>query len=161
MEPPKPAVQTRKAAENLRQRAKEEIVDGQVFDAGTWRELLHRAQRVAVEVALHDPHELGLAQLRDGGQALGQDLAVAAMGAEDEVIGSQVIGHAHRRRLLADGEVGRPLVLVGNALVDTLVLDPVQHGFEFADEDHVAVDAHQVGARRTGWPPWPDQPRSC
>ena len=68
------------------------------------------------------------------------------MGAKNKVIGSQVIRHAHGRRLLADGEVGRPLVLVRNALVDAFALDPIQHGFKFADEDHVAVDAHQVVA---------------
>ena len=80
-------VETRKAAENLRQRAEEQIVDGQLLHAGLGCELLDDAQGVAVQVALHDPLQLGLAQLLDGGQALGQDLAVAAMGAEDEVLG--------------------------------------------------------------------------
>ena len=53
---------------------------------------------------------------------------------------------AHGCRLLADGQVGRSLVLVGDALVDAFLLDAVEHGLELADEDHVPVDAHQVGA---------------
>ena len=46
-------------------------------------------------------------ELADGGEALGEDLAVAAVGAEDVVVGRQREGHADGGGLLADGQVGR------------------------------------------------------
>ena len=108
---------------------------GQTFD---------HAQRRAVQVGLHDLHQGVVAQLGDGREALGQDLAVAAVRAEDEIVGRQVEGHADRRRFLADREVGRAAVVVLDAFVDAFLLDAVEHGLELADGDHVAVDAHQV-----------------
>jgi hypothetical protein len=64
--------------------------------------------------------------------------------AEDEVVRRQVVGLAHGRGLLADGEVRRAAMVVLDALVDPFLLDAVQHGLELADGEHVAVDAHQI-----------------
>ena len=132
------------AGEDLGQRAVEHVVDGQLLDAAAVGELLDDAQRRAVHVALHDRGQRVVAQLLDGREALGQDLAVAAMRAEDEVVGRQVVGLSDHRRLLADGEMGRATMVVFDALVDALFLDAVEHGLELANDDHVAIDAAQI-----------------
>ena len=54
--------------------------------------------------------------LSDGGQALGQDLAVAAVGAEDVVVDRQDEGLTDRGGFLADRQVGRAAVVVFDAL---------------------------------------------
>ncbi len=46
---------------------------------------------------------------------------------------------AHHGRLLSDGQVRGPQVVVGDPLVGALRLDGVEHGLELADHDHVAV----------------------
>ena len=86
-----------------------------------------------------------IAQFGDGGKALGQNLAVAAMGAKDKVVWCQVVGLTHSRRFLANRKVSRTFVLVRNALIDPLALDLIEHRLEGADKEHIAVDAHQIG----------------
>ncbi len=95
--------------------------------------------------------QLVLAQLGDGGEALGEDLAVAAVRAEDVVLGAQEIGLADGGRFLADRQVRRAPVVVLDALVVAFLLDAVEHGLELADDRHVAVDAHQVLRDHTSW----------
>jgi hypothetical protein len=51
---------------------------------------------------------------------------------------------AHRRGLLADREMGRSLVVVGDVLMSPHPLDVGEHLLELADEGHVAVDADSV-----------------
>ena len=55
-----------------------------------------------------------------------------------------MIGLAHSRRFLADGKMGRTPVVIFNAVIGALFLNLIQHGFKFADRDHVPVHAHQV-----------------
>ena len=81
----------------------------------------------------------------DGREALGQNLAVAAVGTEDEVVGRQVVGLPHGRCLLADGEMRGAAMVILDPLIRTFLLDAVQHVLELADHDHVPVHAHQVG----------------
>ena len=128
------------AAEDLRQRAVEHEVDGQVTRSLPPAPFSTARQGPPAHVGLHDPGQLGIVQLVDGREALGQDLAVAAVRAEDEVLGVQVQALADRRRFLPDGQVRRPLVVVLDALVLPLGLDRGQHGLELADEQHVLVD---------------------
>ena len=54
----------------------------------------------------------------DGREALGQDLAVAAVRAVDVVVRRQREGHADGGRFLADGEMRGSEMIVGDALVD-------------------------------------------
>ena len=77
------------------------------------------------------------------GEALGDDLPVAAVRAEDEVLDAQGHALAHHGGLLPDGQVRGPEVIVGDPLVGALGLDRVEHGLELADHDHVAVGAHE------------------
>src|SRR5581483_999746 len=93
--------------------AREDFAVGAV-DEETQREIPYRpavalfdgAQDGTVAVGAHDREQVVVAELPDGREALGQDLAVTAMRAEDVVVGGQREGHADRGRLLADGEVG-------------------------------------------------------
>jgi len=97
-----------------------------------------------IEEALHDCQQIRLAHLVDRGQALGQDLAVASVGTEDEVLMGQVVGLADRGGLLAHREVRRAGVVVLEAIVGIGGLDRIQHRLEFADDPHVAVDPQKV-----------------
>ncbi len=130
--------------EYLRQRAIEHV-DRRQFThrLHVTGEALHHAQSRAVVVRLHDRHEIVVVHLRDGAEALGENFAVAAVRAKDEVVCSKVIRLAHSRRLLADGEVRWALMVVFDALIRILLLDAVEHGLEFANIGHVPVHLHQ------------------
>ncbi len=131
--------------ENLGQRAVKGEIEGHFLDAAA-REGLDDPQHCAAQVGLHDLSQRRVVQLGDGGEALGKDLAVAAVRAKDEVVGRQVVRLADRGRFLADGEVRRAAMVVLDPLVDAFLLDAVQHGFELADGEHVAIHPHQVFA---------------
>ena len=81
----------------------------------------------------------------DGREALGQDLAVAPVAAEDVIVHRQEERLAHGGGFLADREVGGALVDIRDVAVLPLPLDLVQHGLEFADEDHVVIEPQGVG----------------
>ena len=66
------------------------------------------------------------------------------MRTKDKIVGRQIVGLAHRRGFLADGEMGGTAVVVLDPFVDAFLLDAVQHGFKLADDDHVVEDALQV-----------------
>ena len=55
-----------------------------------------------------------------------------------------MIGLPDRSRLLADGKMGRAFVVIFDAVVDAFFFDAIQHGFKFANIDHIAIDAHQA-----------------
>ena len=84
--------------------------------------------------------------LPDRRKALGQDLAVAAVRAEDVVVGRQRERHADRRRLLPDREVRRSGVVVRDALVRALGLDLVEDRLELPDGAHVLPDVQEIFA---------------
>ena len=81
-------------------------------------------------------------------EALGQDLAVAPVAAEDVVLHAEEERLAHGRSLLADGKVRGPLMDVRDVAVLAQALDLVQHRLELADETHVAVDPDRVVFRQ-------------
>jgi len=72
------------------------------------------------------------------GNALGQRVAVAAVGAEDDVVGAEVGADAGRNRLLPD--VGMTGTVDQAALVA-----PGQFFFALADRLHLAVEGQQLG----------------
>ena len=84
-------------------------------------------------------HQLGEHAL--GVQALGQAVAVAAVGRGDHVVGAQRPARADRRRLLADGEVHE----AGDQAVAVEVGHPL---LEPADEQHATL--HLELGRREG-----------
>ena len=140
-------VETGLLGEDLRQGAVDEEIDRQLAHRlalagiGLFNDLPGRA----IEEALHDRQQIRLAHLVDRGQALGQDLAVASVRTEDEVLVGQVVGLADRGGFLAHREVRRAGVVVLEAVVGIGGLDRVQHRLELADDPHVAVDPQKVG----------------
>ena len=93
------------------------------------------------------PDSLPGSSLRAAENALGEDLAVAAVRAEDEVVDAELDGLADGRGLLAHRQVGRAHVVVLDALPAAGDLDGVEHGLELADRDHVVEHRDEaVGA---------------
>ena len=145
-----PLVKAGEFAEDFGQRAIEQEVDGKLFDVACLDKAFDGGERRPAHVAAHDREQVIVGQLVDSRERLGEDFAVRAVRAEDKVLGGQVVGHAHGCRLLADGEMGRPLMLVLDALVDALLFDAVEHGLKLANVDHVTIDAHEVVASVLG-----------
>ena len=69
---------------------------------------------------------------------------MAAVRAEDVVVGREREGHADGRGFLPDGKMGRAEMIVLDALVNALDLDLVEDGFELADGGHVLPDGEEV-----------------
>ena len=130
-------------AEDFGQRTIEEEVNGQLLHTAG-EALLHHAQALPTKEILHDAHQRVVIQLVDRREALGEDFAVTAMTAVDVVFDIQQIGLADGGGFLADGQMGRTAVVVGDALVGALELHFVQHVLEAADDHHVALDALEV-----------------
>ena len=112
--------------------------------------LLHGTQQRAVAVGSHDFEQSRIAELTYGGESLGQNFTVAAVRAENMVLGSQRESHTDGGGFLSDGEVRRTGVIVGDALIGALGLDLVENGFEFADAAHVPPDIQEVFGRIRG-----------
>ena len=110
------AVEAGVAGEDLGQRAVDDEIDRQVLRRSRGI-LLDDAQAVAAEVVAHDRMQRLVVELVDGREALGQDLAVGAVRAEDVVVGVEQVRLADRRRFLADREVRRAAVVVRDVLV--------------------------------------------
>ena len=100
--------------------------------------------RSAAPELLHHLLEFRLRQNLDRTQALGQNLTVGTVAAEDEIVGIQGIGHTHSRSLLTGRKVRRTRVIVSNPVVAARSLDQVEHGLELADDEHIAVDVLEV-----------------
>lgn len=86
----------------------------------------------------HDGVEGRLVERPDRRQPLGDELAMAAVRAEDQVPWPQPERGADGHAFLPDGKVGRPLVGKGNAAIGAGRLEGAQHRLEFADDQHVA-----------------------
>jgi hypothetical protein len=112
----------------------------------TGEAFLNRAQKRAVRVGAHDLEQVVVAQLSNGGKALGENLAVAAVRAEDVVVGRERKRHPDRRRFLPDREMGRPGMGVGDPLVRAFRLDLLQRRLELANAAHVLPDVQQIGS---------------
>ena len=100
---------------------------------------VHRAAAAPVG-SLVPGHQLG--EHAHGIQALGQAVAVAAVGGGDDVVGAQRPARADGRRLLADGEVDE----AGDQAVAVELGDPL---LEAADQHHAALHLQQVGRGST------------
>jgi len=71
---------------------------------------------------------------------------VAAVRTENEVVRVQVKALAYGGRFLSDREVRGTEMVVGDGLIGAFSLDTVEHGLEFTNVDHVAIDADQTVA---------------
>ena len=114
IEPPRPRL-SRTAGEDLGEGAEEDEVLGQILRV-LEVDLLSVGEGLAAEEALHDALELALVHLVHGRVALGEDLAVGAVRAENEVIGRQHVALADVGGLLADTQVGGAGVVVLDGL---------------------------------------------
>ena len=137
------AVEAGLTGEDLCHCAVEQEVDGQILHGGVV-ELLNDRQGLAVQEALHDVHQFLVGELLDGGQALGQDVGMGAVGAEDHVVHVQVEGFADGGGFLADGQMGRAGMVVGHAVVLAVDLDLIDHGLELAQGQHIAIDVQEL-----------------
>ena len=124
------------AGEDLGEGAEEDEVLGEVLRVLVV-DLLGVGQGLAAEEALHDALKLRLVHLVHGRVTLGEDLAVGAVRAEDEVIGRQHVALADVGGLLADTQVGGAGVVVLDAFPGAGLLDGVEHRLEGAHDDHV------------------------
>ena len=104
---------------------------------------LDRPQQRAALVLFHDRLQRRRIQPGDRRQPLGDELAMAAVAAEDVVVGLQRQRRADRRAFLADREMRRPLVDVVDPGIAALRLEGAEHRLEFADDHHVAQHAQQ------------------
>ena len=136
--------------EDLGQRAVEDKADGQLLDVVGLAELLHGPQGLAAEEVLHDVHQFLVGHLLDAGEALGQNLGVGPVGAEDDVVLVQQIGLADTGGLLAQGQVGGTGIGGLDAVVVGLGLNQGEHMLELAENGDVAVNADQVGVGVVG-----------
>ena len=131
------------AGEDLGERPEEDEVLGEVLGVLVV-DPLGVGQGLPAQEALHDGLEVALVHLVHRRVALGEDLPVGAVGAEDEVVRGQYSALADVGGLLADAEVGGALVVVGDALPLSGLLDGVQHRLEGAHDDHVVEHAHEA-----------------
>ena len=100
--------------------------------------------------ARHAGLELLVAHLADGREALGDGVAVAAVGAGDAVRGPQHRGGAHGRALLADRDVRRPAVGVAAERLVAAGAQPDDHLLQLADGQHVVEQVDGRRGRRGG-----------
>ena len=121
-------------------------VDRQILRRA-FRTLLDDSQAVAAKIVAHDRHQRLIVELVNRREALRQDFAVRTMGAVDVVIRVEQIGLSDGRRFLADRQMRRAAMVVGDVLEMPLFLHRVEHLLERADDHHVALDPHQVGLR--------------
>ena len=138
------AVEPGRAHEDLGEEAEEHEALGQHPFVSRPDEALDGREYAAALLHLHDVHEPPLVEPVDGGQALGDELAVAPVAAEDMVLRGQRQGCADRGTLLADREMRRPLVGELDPRIGAARLEVAEHRLELADDEHVAEDAKKL-----------------
>ena len=146
-----PAVQAGGTREDFRQHAVEDEVTRQFPHRIPLRRGFDDAQHGAFKIGFHDALQLRFRQRTDRARALGEDLAVAAVRPEDQILRRQRQTQAHHRRFLADRQVGGARMLIFDAAERALRLDVAEHALEGADRHHVGVDL----AQRFGPPAFP------
>ena len=139
------AVEAGGTCEYLCQCAVEQEVDGQVANVALLLlSAFYNLQDGTAEEFLHDVIQLFLRQLVNGGQTLCDDLAVATVRTEGEVVDVQAVSLTNGGSFLTDGQMCRAGVVVLDAVVFALDLDVVEHGLELTDDSHIAIDAEEI-----------------
>ena len=144
------AIEAGGAHEDLRQQPEEEKGLGEAPVVGRPHMVLDRAQGPSVLMLLHDAEERRLVEPFDRRQALGDELAVAAVAAEDVVLGAERQGRADCGAFLPDREVRRPAISVLDPAIGAARLEFTEHRLEFAHDQHVAqhLDQEPIAAPR-------------
>ena len=138
------------AGKYLGQRAVYDEAYGQLFRVLGWAELFHGTEGRAAEKALHNLHQLCVGELFDAGKAFCQDLTVAAVTAEGEVIPPQQEGLTHGGSLLTEREVRRAGIGRLHAVVHTLGLYLIEHRLKLTQNGDVPPDADELRVRKAG-----------
>ena len=122
---------------------KEELL-GYRFDGLLLGVFLDDLVKSAALDGLHYLDKLLVGELFDSRHALGYDFVVRAVGAEDEVVLVEEIGFADGGGFLAYRKVRGAGIGEGLVVVVGFELDGLEHGLEFADGEHVLVDAEKI-----------------
>ena len=139
-------VEAGRTGEDLRHRPVQEEADAE-FLRRALEALSGDGERGTAPELLHHLLQVLLGENFDGTETLGEDFAMGTVAAEDEIVGGEVVSHAHGGGLLAGGQVGGTRVVVGDTIVAARRLDEVQHRLELPDDGHVTVDALEVIGR--------------
>ncbi len=143
--PAQPLVETILPCEQLCQGAVYDKLNGQLFYiALRLAHALHGLQGLSVKEILHIIQKLFVIQFLDAGQAFGQNLTVASVASEGEIIFVQQVRLTHSGRLLAQGEMGGTRVGGLYVRILCLGLDLVQHILELPADGHVAENTQQI-----------------
>ena len=137
-------VETGGAGEYLGDCAVDEETDTEFLGILAFVSLLGHIQGSSAPELFHYLLEFFFGEDLDAAQTLGEDFAVAAVAAEDEVVGVEVVSHTYGCGFLPCGKVCRTGIVVFHAVVAARGLDQIEHGLELADGEHVAVDVQQV-----------------
>ena len=122
----------------------EQEADGQLLDVAGVGKLLDSCEGLAAEEAFHGLHQLFVGELVDAAEALGQDLGVASVRTEGDVVLVQQICFADAGGLLAVAQVRGAGVGRLDAVIVGLRLDEREHMLKLTADGHVAVDADEV-----------------
>ena len=122
----------------------EQEADGQLLDVAGVGKLLDSCEGLAAEEAFHGLHQLFVGELVDAAEALGQDLGVASVRTEGDVVLVQQICFADAGGLLAVAQVRGAGVGRLDAVIVGLRLDEREHMLELTADGHVAVDADEI-----------------
>ena len=136
-------VETGRAGENLGDGTVDQEADTELFGRAL-EAFAGNGNGCTAPELVHDFLQLLVGEDFDGTQALGEDLTVAAVAAEDKVVRVQVVGHTHSGGFLAGAQVGRTRIVIGHAVVAARGLDEIQHRLELTDGEHVAIDVQQI-----------------
>ncbi len=132
------------AGKDLSHRSVEEEVHSEILYAAPLEALFGHFEGLAAPELLHYLGKGVIVENLYRAQAFGQNLAVAAVAAEYEVVCGEVVRHTHSGRLLPHREVGGTGVVVLHAVVAAGGLDQVEHRLKLADGEHVAIDVLEI-----------------
>ena len=133
--------------EYLGENSVEQEVDRELLHAVVYHVSLDDLQHSAAAEILHCAVKLVFTELFNRSESFGEDVAVVAVRAEDEVPGVKRVSRSDRGRLLADREVSGSGVVVFDSVVDRVRLDLREHRLELAYHAHIAVNPQHVGFR--------------
>ena len=103
--------------EYLCQQAKQQKILREVRDGRDWNVSLNGAQQIALLMRFHDAREILRREFGDGGQALGDELAMAPMAAENMVLRRERQRGTNGRALLAERKMGWAFICVCDVLI--------------------------------------------
>ena len=124
--------------------AVEQEANGKFLDIAGIGKLLDSCEGLAAEEAFHGLHQFFVRKLVDAAESLGEDLGMASVGTEGDVILIQQICFADTGSFLAITQVCRAWIGRLDAVVVGLRLDEGEHMLKLTADRHIAVDADEI-----------------